>query len=114
MLLGAPPRSSLLLLWPSSLLLLVLLIGSPTGEAARAGLLKPQEPLKLHSKRGILQLLVLQKWPTRDGDFGALQKLQNVQVGNTEEEELPERHPADELLKKHKADVTESYILGGY
>eukprot|EP00249_Psilotum_nudum_P011606 c23269_g1_i1 orf=544-912(+) len=31
-----------------------------------------------------------------------------------EEEAVHERHPADELLQLHKADGTQSYILGGY
>lgn len=35
--------------------------------------------------------------------------------GEQEEEKIiHEPHPADELLQTHKADGTESYILGGY
>ncbi|KAI5067968.1 hypothetical protein GOP47_0016313 [Adiantum capillus-veneris] len=30
------------------------------------------------------------------------------------EEAAEEKHPADKLLRRQKADMTESYILGGY
>lgn len=43
-----------------------------------------------------------------------MQRLQDDEEDTEEEDELRERNPADELLRRHKVDVTESYVLGGY
>lgn len=64
----------------------------------------------LHTGDEVLHLLALQKWSHRDAAGFVLQRLKI----DEEDNEMIERHPADELLQRQKADGTESYILGGY
>lgn len=81
---------------------------------ARTGTYQSFSSLPRSSKNGLVQASGTEFAST--GNLVGLREIEDDSKDFEEDEfeEVEERHPGDELLQRHQADATNSYILGGY